>query len=124
MKKKGIFKVLYLVLAIFWGWGFHGYLGRAAGVENDGLSFGWWSGQIWLSVLVWVVLMFYWLSRELSWGVGLMLTGGGINLMDRWQMGLVRDYWSLGWSGIYNNIADYLIGIGLFVFILELWKRK
>ena len=123
MKKPGILKILGLVLAVFVGWSLHDYWAGAVVVSNEGLSFGWWPGQMRLSVLVWLVLLFYWWKAE-SWGIGLMLTGGGINLMDRWKLALVRDYWPFAGGGVYNNVADYLIGIGLFVFILELWRKK
>ena len=124
MKKPGILKILGLVVAIFGGWCLHDYWAQLPVVENEGLSFGWWPGQIWLNVLVWLALGYYWWKIKTSWGVGLMLTGGGINLIDRWKLALVRDYWPFVGGRVYNNMADYLIGIGLFVFILELWRKK
>ena len=51
-----------------------------------------------------------------------MSVGGWINLIDRLIFGYVRDYWTLGW--VYNNLADWLIQIGIIIFLSELWIKK
>lgn len=96
-------------------------------VENRGLSFGWFEGGGGVALLVWMVLWWWWMfggRGGVKTGVWMMLVGGAVNIWDRWSGGGVRDYW--GWFDgmIYNNAADWLIGGGLFVFILELWKNK
>ncbi|RLC34063.1 signal peptidase II, partial [Candidatus Shapirobacteria bacterium] len=53
-------------------------------------------------------------------GLELLIVGGVINLIDRLVYGFVRDYWSLLASGIYNNLADYLIALGIVYFFVEL----
>ena len=56
--------------------------------------------------------------------IGLMVVavGGLINFVDRIVYGYVRDYWSLGF--VYNNLADWIIVLGVLYSIMALWKRK
>jgi lipoprotein signal peptidase len=53
----------------------------------------------------------------------IILIGGLINLIDRLVFGYVRDYW--WFVGVYNNLADWLIGVGVLIFFIKiLWKEK
>ncbi len=87
-----------------------------------GVSFGLggdWVVGVNLVLLVWLG---YFAWRENSLGIWLILVGGGVNLIDRLIWGYVRDYWWLG--PVYNNIADWIISLGVGVFIWELWKKR
>jgi len=129
VKKNEILRLLVLGGGILvTGW-VHNFL-AAKGVvlvENRGLAFGWFKGGAGLAVLVWLVLWWYWWFG--GWGgakvgIWMMLIGGAVNIWDRWVGGVVRDYWRWFDGVIYNNVADWLISVGLFVFILEIWKDK
>lgn len=124
MKTKEILKVLGLFLLIFLLWQFHDFLAREVLFENEGFSFGWGKNLRSLPVLIWFFLFLFWLKNVFYGGLFLMILGGGINLGDRLIFGKVRDYWYFWGGRFYNNLADYLIVFGLFLFILELWKKN
>jgi lipoprotein signal peptidase len=54
----------------------------------------------------------------------LILIGGGLNTYERLGWGFVHDYWNFLGLGIYNNFNDWLIGIGLLLYIINVWKKK
>ena len=91
-------------------------------IKNYGISFGINGGYfIILNIIFVVILTKIWFKNNLL-SLGLMLVGGWINLIDRLIFGYVRDYWTLGW--VYNNLADWLIQIGVIIFLSELWIKK
>lgn len=91
-------------------------------IKNYGISFGINGGFfIILNIIFVVILTKIWFKNNLL-SLGLMLVGGWINLIDRLIFGYVRDYWTLGW--VYNNLADWLIQIGVIIFLSELWIKK
>lgn len=91
-------------------------------IKNYGISFGINGGFfIILNIIFLVILTKIWFKNNLL-SLGLMLVGGWINLIDRLIFGYVRDYWYLGW--VYNNLADWLIQIGVIIFLSELWIKK
>lgn len=91
-------------------------------VKNYGISFGINGGFfIILNIIFVVILTKIWFKNNLL-SLGLMSVGGWINLIDRLIFGYVRDYWTLGW--VYNNLADWLIQIGIIIFLSELWIKK
>lgn len=91
-------------------------------IKNYGISFGVNGGFfIILNIIFLVILTKIWFKNNLL-SLGLMLVGGWINLIDRLIFGYVRDYWTLGW--VYNNLADWLIQIGVIIFLSELWIKK
>lgn len=57
-------------------------------------------------------------------GLIFILIGGGLNLFERLVFGYVNDYWNFLGMGIYNNINDWLISIGLILFIFATWKKR
>ena len=57
-------------------------------------------------------------------GLFLIVIGGGLNTYERVRFGQVHDYWNFLGTGIYNNINDWLIGIGLILFLISIWKKK
>jgi len=123
VKKKKKLRLLAFLLVLVFGWLVHSYFSSVFGVlaENFGVSFGW-GGKLvtGFSLIFLVVLMgWWWLARP---ELFLILVGGWINLVDRLVFGYVRDYWKF--ISVYNNLADWLIGIGVGWFILNLWKQN
>jgi lipoprotein signal peptidase len=90
--------------------------------ENYGFSFSWESPNTLLVNIIFAIFLGYFYIKERKWSLGLLLIGGLINLIDRWGLGYVRDYWSFGI--IVNNLADWLIGIGILLFLVGLWKKN
>jgi lipoprotein signal peptidase len=92
-------------------------------VENRGVSFGWQiPGIEIISVLVLFLVIFcWWKGREKGWW--LVFLGGGMNLGERIFYGKVTDYWPILGTGLYNNINDYLIFIGIGIILWEKWKK-
>lgn len=100
--------------------------GRLAGgdfvVKNYGVSFSI-DGLFFvlLSIFFVLFLTFVFLKKN-SFGLGWMVLGGWVNLIDRLMLGYVRDYWRLG--TVYNNLADWIIGFGTVLFLLEILCKK
>lgn len=91
-------------------------------VKNFGISFGiggWFF--IFLNVIIVVLLTRIWWKNNLA-GINLVIVGGWINLIDRIFFGYVRDYWQFGW--VYNNLADWMIQIGVIIFLSKIWIKK
>jgi lipoprotein signal peptidase len=65
-----------------------------------------------------------WEIRLKSWGLVFIIIGGFLNFWQRLKYGYVIDYWKMPIGDIYNNFMDWLIFIGIIIFIIELWKRK
>jgi len=91
-------------------------------VKNYGISFGI-SGRffIFLNIIFVVLLTIIWWKNNLL-GISLVMVGGWINLFDRIIFGHVRDYWQLG--SVYNNVADWIIQIGVIIFLSKVWIKK
>ncbi|HEX7018357.1 MAG TPA: signal peptidase II [Patescibacteria group bacterium] len=99
-------------------------------VWNRGVSFGW--GQIYFSPLMLAVgggllLFFVWgLSQRAEQknplGMSLFLAGAASNLIDRVYFGAVRDWLSIPLIGLTNNLADWMIVIGLMLWLVALAK--
>ncbi len=91
-------------------------------LKNFGVSFGmegWF--LVGLSfVFILLLIVFWWKNNY--FGINFVIVGGVINLIDRIIFGYVRDYWKLGW--VYNNLADWIIQIGIIIFLSELWMKK
>ena len=93
-------------------------------VINRGVSFGW---QVPVVEIILVLVLGYWWWRkgQLGWadkGVSLILAGGWVNLIDRLRFGYVRDYWI--WKWFYNNIADWVIGLGVVWMLIKFNDRE
>lgn len=93
-------------------------------VENTGISFGWQIPGIEIVSILILLVVFYcwWKGREKGWWF--IILGGGLNLGERLLSGRVIDYWPIFNTGIYNNINDYLIFIGLIIVLGEKWKKS
>jgi lipoprotein signal peptidase len=90
--------------------------------KNYGISFGvnGWFFVV-LSIIFIVLLSIFWWKNNFL-GINFLMVGGWINLIDRIVLGYVRDYWKFGW--IYNNLADWIIQIGIIIFLVEIWIIK
>lgn len=91
-------------------------------IKNYGISFGigGWFFILLSLVFVGIISTIWW--RNDHGGVILMVVGGWINLIDRIVFGYVRDYWKLG--SIYNNLADWIIQVGVIIFLSKIWIKK
>lgn len=89
---------------------------------NLGISFGW-SGKF-LVLISGLLLMVIWVVswQQASMPLMMVAVGGTINFVDRMFFGYVRDYWDLMF--IYNNLADWIVVLGVIYFIFDLWQRS
>lgn len=105
-------------------WLCHGKLAGDMFVRNYGISLSVFVPfASWLVSLVLVWLMWEYVMRP-KYFILLILVGGLVNLIDRINYGYVRDYWQIGPTGIYNNLPDWLIFIGLVGYGLHLSRRR
>jgi len=94
-------------------------------VENTGISFGInLPGIVVAEILALVIVGVFVIKNKNSLGWWLLLLGGGLNLRERLLFGKVTDYWPIFKTGIYSNINDYLIFIGLVMVIFRKWKKS
>lgn len=56
-------------------------------------------------------------------GILLIIVGGGGNLVSRVQNGGVVDNWNF-FGIFYNNVWDYLIFVGILVYIIQAFRHK
>lgn len=89
---------------------------------NEGVSFGLFQGvPVWVVGLVWVGLLVYAVKMRELWervGLGLIILGGAGNIISRFWYGGVVD--NLNFLGIfYNNVWDYLIGVGVVIWVWQ-----
>ncbi|MFA6185290.1 MAG: signal peptidase II [Candidatus Shapirobacteria bacterium] len=93
-------------------------------VKNYGISFGI-SGFFFIALSVIFVFVFLVLSIKKGRWYWFIFIGGFLNLIERIMFGYVGDYWNFLGTGLYNNINDWIIGIGvLFCLIDLLWKKS
>lgn len=57
-------------------------------------------------------------------GLLLIVIGGAFNTYQKIRFGVVHDYWNFLGLGIYNNLNDWMIGVGLLLYIIGVWKKK
>lgn len=88
-------------------------------VRNSGISFG--IEVHWIFVAIFFVALLWWYKKERSWPLLLVIIGGALNLWERMTLGYVRDYWRIPWTNIYNNFNDWLIFVGVIIYI---WKKS
>lgn len=122
-KKKRLSLILSGAFLVLIGFIFHNYLAVVLDIyPNKGISFGYFSEIIILLAIL--VLIFVWIFSSFQTNFYLMMVavGGTINFIDRIVFGYVRDYWSFFW--VYNNLADWIVAVGVTCFIFDLWKKK
>lgn len=93
---------------------------------NTGVSLGLLPGlSLWVYVILLVALVAYALKMRELWGrigVGLIILGGCGNLANRIMYGGVID--NLSFFGLfYNNIWDWMIGVGVGVYGLQVFRQ-
>lgn len=88
-------------------------------VINQGMSLG---IEMWSEVVFWtlIAVIFVWLYKQRMW---LILAGGAANTLSRIIWGGVVDYWSF-FGLFYNNLADYMIVVGLFIYGYTYFVRR
>ena len=74
----------------------------------------------WVIIAVMLGVLVWWWYKEKDWRLLLVILGGALNLGERLVRGYVTDYWIIPGTNIYNNLNDWLIFIGV---ILYLWKK-
>lgn len=117
--KRGIWLFLGLVDVLSKMWG------KSAGtaVMNSGLSFGLLPKDVaeWLSLLIWLGLILVYFKRYnlKYWPLGLIILGGGLNILDRLIYGGVVDIIRYPIIPLYGNIADIYIVVGVVAFSLK-----
>lgn len=94
---------------------------------NQGVAFGLFEGiPVWIIGLIWIGLFIYAVKMRELWGrvgLDLMLFGGAGNIISRMQSGGVVD--NLNFFGLfYNNVWDWIIGIGVGIYIIHGFRRK
>ena len=118
MKKKGKLSLEFTLLLFGLFFGVHSLLSDFLSVyENYGVSFGIGGNWTLLVNIVFVLFIFGFYLKKNFLSLSLLLVGGLVNLIDRLSFGYVRDYWSLG--VIVNNVADWLIGFAVLLFLIE-----
>jgi len=126
VKKIKSFKVLGLILGSVLELIIHNICSQDGKliIKNYGFSLSINSQNIMFLNIIFV-LVFGWLYLTNSFkSLGLILVGGIVNLIDRFYFGYVRDYWNLG-GWVVNNLNDWIIGIGVLLFLVELlWKKS
>jgi len=73
------------------------------------------------------ILVYTWYTaktRTLSWGLVALIAGGSANLVDRVWFGAVRDWLPMPLLGGKNNIADWILSIGVFGIIVALLRMQ
>lgn len=122
-KKKKTIKIVCLLEIFLVGEFIHHWLSSTRViVRNYGVSFGisgWFF--ILLNIVLVILLTKFWWENNFK-GIDLIVAGGFVNLVDRINFGYVRDYWQIGW--VYNNLADWIIQVGVIIFLSQLWIRK
>jgi len=88
-------------------------------IQNGGVSFGLNVPgiEILTSIILLVIVVVAIKQKEWRWG--LILLGGGLNLIERLKFGYVTDYWKIPMIPLYNNFNDWLIFGGV---VLLIWK--
>lgn len=96
-------------------------------VLNNGIAFNMLSGiPWWISLIILIGLGVYAVKMREFWGrigLGLIIVGGSGNLVQRYLFGGVIDNLNF-FNILYNNVWDYCITIGLFMFLYQVVARK
>lgn len=93
-------------------------------IKNYGISFGI-NGTIFIVLNIIFILIFLVLAIKKGRGFWLIFIGGAANLIERIIFGYVRDYWNFFGLGLYNNINDWIIGVGVLISFKDLlWKKS
>lgn len=91
---------------------------------NRGISFGLGIPGVEIVVLIVWLGLIYFFYREKSAALLLVIIGGGWNLAERLLAGGVRDYWRIPLTNVYNNLADWLIFMGVVWYIWQKIRKR
>ena len=69
-----------------------------------------------------LIMIWIFSGSQINFYLMTVAVGGTINFIDRIVFGYVRDDWNF--ALVYNNLADWIIAIGVICFVFDLWKRK
>jgi lipoprotein signal peptidase len=90
-------------------------------IWNRGGFFGLIPSMWWGLVLfvLWLYVVYEWLriQEKYWWGMGLVVVGGLGNLVDRWEWAAVRDFIYYPFLGIYGNVADIALVVGVLLLL-------
>ncbi len=96
-------------------------------MRNFGSTFGVFPGlPVWVFAIVLAYLLIVAVKMRELWGrIGLFLIiiGGAGNFTSRVLFGAVVDNWNF-FGLFYNNIWDYLIVVGVGVYVIHLFRLK
>lgn len=93
-------------------------------MRNYGISFGQViPGILWINSLL-ILILFIWFIRSKNWRLLPIIVGGMLNLVERWRMGFVSDYWRIAGTNLYNNFNDWLIFGGVTLCIWHYLQTK
>lgn len=121
-KKKLNFFLIGLFLTVI-GFIFHNYLAVILNIyPNKGISFGLSGNFLILMAFLFLIMIWIFSGSQINFYLMTVAVGGTINFIDRIVFGYVRDYWNF--ALVYNNLADWIIAIGVICFVFDLWKRK
>lgn len=92
--------------------------GEGKYLSNQGVAFGWQGGGE--AVIFWVVMVaivgfLWWREKKEQWWW--LLVGGGGNLGDRVFWGAVTDWIRMPFLGLWFNLADVYISLGVLLAI-------
>ncbi len=99
---------------------------------NTGVAFGMFQNQGWLfkilnSIIAAFILIFYPKLSDRDWFLRVALSmqfGGAVgNLIDRFSLGHVTDFVSIGSFPVFN-VADGSVTVGVGIMILGLWLQE
>jgi lipoprotein signal peptidase len=93
-------------------------------IRNYGISLGLdIPGLVVINALVLMGLLAWWFQSK-NWRLLLIIVGGGLNLWERIKWGYVYDYWKIPFTGIYNNINDWLIVTGVVLYLWQILRKR
>jgi lipoprotein signal peptidase len=122
-KKKKLNLVIFGIFLAIAGFAVHSYLVNTLEVfPNVGISFGVYCNLLLLVAFLALVVVLFLFWRKEDLGLMIIAVGGLINFVDRIVFGYVRDYWNF--SVFYNNLADWIIVVGVLYSILALWRKR
>jgi len=74
---------------------------------------------------VFTIAYFKFIKRSLvgDIGLGLLVIGALVNLLERYFLGCVNDY--INFFGLFHcNLADLLVSAGIILILIIIWKAK
>lgn len=100
-------------------------------ILNRGAAFGILQGQLWFflimaTLMVTAIIYYHYKYSVPLWveySMGLIVGGTVGNVIDRWYIGAVRDFFSIGWFPVFN-VADMAVVTGGALVILHIFLNE